>query len=53
MRRERMVDDREPVARFCALDLPDDAQPAELDLLTAFGLNADPVDLGAHAISFG
>ena len=47
-RGERVVDDGEALTSLCPFDLPDDAEPTELDALTTVCRNRDSVQLGAH-----
>jgi hypothetical protein len=49
---ERVVHDGETLVCFCAFDLPDDAEPTELDLFASLCRNRDSVQLRAHTVSF-
>src|SRR5712691_5914663 len=47
-RRERVMHDGEPLARLGSLDLPDDAEPGEIDSFASVHRNRDSVELRAH-----
>jgi hypothetical protein len=49
---ERVVDDGEALGGFSAFDLPDDAEPTDLDVFTSVRGNRNSVELHAHSASF-
>ena len=48
---KRVVDDGDALVRLGTFDLPDDAQPTELDLFASLCRDRDPVQLRAHTVS--